>query len=376
MKMYVTQENMKRSSMAAILAYVMEHGPATRRAIQEASGFSWGTVSENALELINRGYLREEKRQSSGGAGRAGYVLKLDGEQIVSIGLDINLSGLSAHVVGFDRTVKHTVFRNFDANTQSEVLRAACSLCDEAMEFCAGRYRVMSIGIAFQGPVNNRTGESIRFPLDSGWIPCSVRQIFEERYRIFTYVDHDPKCMLLSCLHNLQCEGRSQENLMLIRVDEGIGLSVMQDGKICEDVNRMELAHTISVYDGELCECGKKGCLEAYASIKGISKRCGTDFETVLAHPERYGSILEEAVRYLGLAVCNAAMLFHPDGIILTGKLTEQAPELVNQLRELHKRLTGPENRCNIMLFDRSEVSAAFGAALKSMQESVEQLKI
>jgi len=373
-RMYVTQENMKRSSMAAILTFVMEHGPVTRRAIQEESGFSWGTVSENALELINQGYLREEKRLS-GGAGRAGFVLKPDGSRVVSIGLDINLSGLSSQVVGFDRSVKYTLSRPFSAGTQTEVLQAACSLCDEAMAFCQGQYRVMSIGVAFQGPVNNRTGESIRFPLDTGWIPCSVRQIFEDRYRIFTYVDHDPRCMLLSSVHHLRREGRQQDNLMLIRLDEGIGLAVMQDGVICEDSNRMELAHTISVYDGIPCECGKKGCLEAYASIKGICKRCDSDFEAVMAHTERYDAVLEEAVRLLGIAICNAAMLFHPDGIILTGKLTEQAPELIRQLREVFKRLSGAESRCQVILLDSLHVSAAFGAALKAMQECVEQLK-
>ena len=376
MKRYVTQDNMKQSSLAAVLRYILDNGPSTRRAIQQASGFSWGTVSENAAELIHRGYLREEKETPSGTAGRTGYRLTLDGETVASIGLDVNLSGLTAEIVGFDGAIKHTIRRPCDAVTQQQILAAAQTLCDEAMAWCADKYRVMSIGVAFQGAVDNKSGVSLRFPAADGWIPCSVKQLFEEQYRTFTYVDHDPKCMLYAKAHTLRKEGHLSDSgdLMLVRLDESIGLSVMLDGHICEDVDKMELAHTLAVYDGLPCRCGRRGCLDAYASIHGICSRCGTSFDTILADPIQYAPVLEEAARHLAIALHNAAMLFYPDRIILTGSCIARDETFLTRLRPIFAALEQSPGRHTITLCTDGNISAAYGAALKSAREAIREL--
>jgi len=378
MNHYITQDNMKQSSLAAVLNHVMENGPATRRAIQQESGFSWGTISENAAELIHRGYLCEEKEKPSGSAGRTGCRLKPDGTRIVSIGLDINRSGLTGQIVGFDGSVKHTIRADFAARTQTDVLDAAQQLCQQALSFCRDRFDVMSIGVAFQGAVDNQNGVSLRFPLEETWVPCSIRQLFEERYRIFTYLDHDPKCMLYAKARSLQQQAvrLACRNLMLIRIDESIGMSVMLDGHICEDVDKMELAHTLAVYNGIPCSCGRRGCLDAYASIRGISRRCGADFSYILAHEAQFSTVLSEAMQYLAIALHNAAMLFYPDKIILTGTYVEQDKNLVQKLVPVFTQLEAAPQRRSIELCVDGNISAAYGAALKSMREAIRDFRI
>jgi len=378
MNVYVTQDNMKQSSLAAVLGYILENGPATRRAIQQASGFSWGTVSENAAELISRGYLCEEKEKPSGSAGRTGYRLKPRGDKIVSIGLDINISDLTAQIVGFDGTILHTINRDCTANTQREVLAAAETLCDDALAVCKDKYYVMSIGVAFQGAVDNKNGVSLRFPASDGWIPCSIKLLFEEKYRIFTYLDHDPKCMLYAKARELAADATHPPctNLMLIRIDDSIGMSVMLDGHICEDVDKMEIAHTLAVYKGLPCRCGRHGCLDAYSSIRSISKRCGKPFSYVLAHQDQFSEILEEAIRYLAIALHNAAMLFSPEKIILTGKYIESDADFVNKLAPIFSELDMVPTRRPIELCADHNSSAAYGAALKSVREAIKELKI
>jgi len=376
MKIYLTQENQKQNSISDILEYVMNSGAATRREIQRETGFSWGTVSENAAELISRGYLLEEKDVSKGKAGRTGFVLKLNGEQIASIGIDINKIGMSAVVMSFDREVKHRIFREFTAQNKEQVIESALSLCDEAFEFCKNKYKVLSIGLAVQGSVDNKNGVSLRFPIKD-WNAVNLKELFEEKYGIFTYVDHDPKCMLLAKAHELKKEeGNTLKNLMLIRVDKGIGMSVMLDSRICEDVNKMELAHTLAVYNGLKCSCGRKGCLEAYSSISGISARCGVSFEEVLKNRERYVTILEEGARLLAVALHNAAMLFYPDKIILTGDYINRDESFLDTLRKYFYEFDYIEGRKEIEICADKNISAAFGAALKSQTEAVKNLQI
>ncbi len=377
MKIYLTQENQKQNSISDILEYVMNSGGATRREIQRETGFSWGTVSENAAELISRGYLLEEKDTRTGKAGRTGYILKLNGEQIATIGIDINKIGMSAVVMSFDRAIKHRIFREFTAQNKDDVIESALSLCDEALKFCKDKYKVLSIGLAVQGSVDNKNGVSLRFPIKSGWSAVNFKELFEEKYGVFTYVDHDPKCMLLAKAFDLEKEeGNTPKNLMLIRVDKGIGMSVMQDSRISEDVNKMELAHTLAVYNGLKCSCGRKGCLEAYSSISGISARCGVSFDMVLKNRERYITILEEGARLLAVALHNAAMLFYPDKIILTGDYINRDDSFLDTLKKYFYEFDYIDGRKKIELCADKNISAAFGAALKSQTEAVKNLQI
>ena len=376
MKRYMTQENQKNGNLSAILSYIMEHGASSRREIQEETGFSWGTVSEAAAQLIARGYLTEEKDTRRGGAGRTGPVLKLSGGEVALIGVDLNLSGLTAEILGFDRTVKHTVRRPFPGGDQRTVLDAVLSLCDEAAAYCAGKYRVFAICIAVQGAVDSAAGVSVRFPLAGGWIPCSLGQMLTERYGVFAFVDHDPKCMLRAKAHELQAESAEPMDLMLIRVDQGIGMSVMQGGRIAEDRDKMELGHTLSVYGGLPCKCGRRGCLEAYSSLSGIAARCGVSYGEVMREPEKYADILTDALRYLAIAVHNAAMLFYPHRIIFTGDAIAGDDGFLPRFSEIFDELEKAEGRRPIELSADSGISAAAGAAMGAAAQAVKQLYI
>lgn len=376
MKIYLTQENLKQNSLSTILNYITENDYASRRDIQASTGFSWGTVSECAAELLNKGYLSEEKDTRKSGAGRTGYVLKPSGDKIVSIGLDINKMGMRAEVIGFDRQRKHVIYKDFNCAVQSEVLEEAAALCDAAFEFCEGKFTVMSIGLAVQGSVDSKNGVSIRFPLKSGWISCSLKQIFEEKYRVFTYVDHDPKCMLFAKAYELKKAQGEKNDLMLIRIDKGIGLSVMQDGRISDDTDKMELAHTVAEFNGLECSCGRRGCLEAYSSISGIVNRSSENFEKILKNREKYSDILDDAAKYLAIAIHNSAMLFYPDIIILTGGLPLMYGEFADKLSEYFYELEKAQGRKKIKICVDTEISAAFGAAIKSSIEAIKNLKL
>jgi len=141
-------------------------------------------------------------------------------------------------------------------------------------------------------------------------------------------------------------------------------------------VDKMELAHTLAVYNGIPCSCGRRGCLDAYASIRGISRRCGADFSYILAHEAQFSTVLSEAMQYLAIALHNAAMLFYPDKIILTGTYVEQDKNLVQKLVPVFTQLEAAPQRRSIELCVDGNISAAYGAALKSMREAIRDFRI
>ena len=363
MKKYITQDRLKKNNTADIFIFILEKGTTTRREIEWETGFSWGTVSSNVALLIEKGYVIEEKGQRTGSAGRQTLVLRPNGEKIVSIGIDVNRTAMTAQVVGLDLSVKKRFTQAFLAQTQEELLRDAELLCRQAIEWCGDHYRVFSLGLAFQGAVNGREGFSMHFPQIRDWVPCNVKERFSRTFELPVYLGHDPKCMLLGELSR-----KKYSDCVLVRVDEGIGMAVAQDGRILDDTEKLELGHTVAVRNGAACVCGKNGCLEAYASLRGICRRLGISMEELFANCDRYVSLLKESADYLTVAIYNVCMLFRPQKLILTGRALELSPfaEAV---------LDGLRLDVGTVKIDR-EVSAAFGAAAESMKSAIKKFDI
>ena len=359
LKKYLTRDRQKQRNLSDILYYILERGEATRREIERDTGFSWGAVSEIVGELLSRGYLVEEEH-SAGRVGRSSAILKPNGTSVAAIGLDVNRTELTARLVGFDLSKKWRRTLPFAADTQNALMQAVEDLCDEAMAACPEDMRVISIGVAMQGKVDAESGVSYRFPGIPDWEPLDVRTWLSERYSLPVSVDHDPKCLLFA--------KTVRENIrdgVLLRLDKGIGLSVVLDGKILGDFGRMELGHTVAVPNGELCACSRKGCLEAYSSIRGIERRTGRSFAELTASGDP--SVFDEACTHLATALSNVTALFAPERIILTGKLAES--DLFFNRFITHFAAT-PHGEGAALERDPS-ISAAYGAAVKSIRDVI-----
>ena len=63
--------------------------------------------------------------------------------------------------------------------------------------------------------------------------------------------------------------------MVMITLGTGVGGGVVLDGEIYEGrgIGGSELGHMVIVENGEPCTCGRRGCLEAYASATDTEKR-------------------------------------------------------------------------------------------------------
>lgn len=362
---YLTKDKQKQKNLSDILYYIVEKGETTRREIERETGFSWGTVSESVGELLLRGYLREES-SSDKTVGRTSTVLKLNGGSVVAVGLDINTTALSARVIGFDFGVQWEKTVPFTAKTQEDVLDMALSLCSEALgSVRSEQARVLCIGIAMQGEVDAVGGVSLHFPNVGEWKAVNMKELFEEVWGIPVTVEHDPKCLLFA-----KTVKEKLRDGILLRVDNGIGLSVIQNGSILDDCGRMEVGHTVVVPHGERCTCGRRGCLEAYASIRGLEERTGMTCEELLETDNP--AVFEQACEHLSLSIYNLCMLFAPKRVILAGKLTE-SDCFVNTLTARFDQWEGMEQT---ELERASDLSAAFGAAVAAVRNAIKSNRI
>lgn len=67
---------------------------------------------------------------------------------------------------------------------------------------------------------------------------------------------------------------KGMKDFIMITLGTGVGSGIVIDGKVLygHDGFAGELGHTCAVRGGRQCGCGKRGCLEAYASAVGVAR--------------------------------------------------------------------------------------------------------
>lgn len=97
-----------------------------------------------------------------------------------------------------------------------------------------------------------------------------------------------------------------------------------------------EFSHTIIQKDGELCNCGKRGCFEAYASLKRFKQKISDRFDLntfsgkvirkfIEENPENQilKEMIKEYVEYLSIGISNIINIFEPEAICIGGSFAE-----------------------------------------------------
>jgi glucokinase len=154
---------------------------------------------------------------------------------------------------------------------------------------------------------------------------------------------------------------QAADNLIYVSVSSGIGAGILLNGQLFTGAfgKAGELGHTTVLIDGEKCICGNHGCLETVASMRAVVQAVQTRFGTLPANqtaPLTAAQVIDrakdgdsiaiqavqEAGRYLGIAVANLIDLFNPATVIIGGQLAATGDLLLNPIREISQRRAFP----------------------------------
>lgn len=161
---------------------------------------------------------------------------------------------------------------------------------------------------------------------------------------------------------------KGYENAILLTLGTGVGGGIVVDGKLVEGNKSAgaELGHAVIVAGGEQCTCGRKGCLEAYASATAIIRdtkrameanpnskmweigaldkvtgKTAFDYKDV---DEYAKAVVDGYIANLACGITNFANIFRPEVVILGGGVCAQGDELVKPLQvQLNKELFAGE---------------------------------
>lgn len=152
--------------------------------------------------------------------------------------------------------------------------------------------------------------------------------------------------------------GRGFDNMVMVTLGTGVGGGIILGGKILAGSNGAagEIGHlTVNYDEDDTCGCGKKGCLEQFASATGIVKEANrllfesdkpsklrdiqylsakAIFDYAKEGDELAGCLVEELGRYLGIACSHIAAVVDPQAFVIGGGVSKAGTILTDVIKK------------------------------------------
>jgi glucokinase len=172
------------------------------------------------------------------------------------------------------------------------------------------------------------------------------------------FLSNDANCAALG--EALAGAAAGTRHMVMVTLGTGVGSGIIIDGKIYTGVNGAagEIGHMVLVPEGELCTCGERGCLEAYASATALIRQAqyaamrypesllGLMVEgdlneitgkTVFLAAERGDAAAErvvaEYIGYLGAGLVSIVNIFRPEVVLVGGGVSHAGDALMAPLQ-------------------------------------------
>ncbi len=218
---------------------------------------------------------------------------------------------------------------------------------------------VATVGVGVPGLYDPDTGTTVflvNFP--GGWHGVPVVGPLEAGLGLPVALINDARAFGLAELR--QGAGRGVDSMIGLTLGTGVGGVVAVHGQVLQGYKGRagELGHQTIDPDGPWCNCGNRGCVEAYARADQIAVACGTASVEEAVGRARTGDArairgLAETGRYLGIGLANMIVAINPDRIVLGGGVAAAGELLLAPIREEIAR------RVHVTAFSHIEVLVA-----------------
>lgn len=315
---------------------------ASRAEIARCTGLTRSAVTYIIDRLLEEGLVEERGvRRQTADTGRLPMQLGIRGEYGYFLGIDVSRDAIYTVVLDAAGAIcgsrQHTITTTISGE---ELFQDICSEMVTALAI-HGKQPLLGIGLSLPGPVQPEQGitEPLNFPaLRETDVIDGVRRIAAEKNCAFYFHDNAYARALAELRFG---QGADLSSYLVMTVDTGIGAGVVLDRKLRDLV--CQIGHFSINPDGAHCACGNRGCLEQYATIPAMLRRCAergcglTGWEDFLTQLDEGNPVCREVLQHeadaLAFALTGAANLMDLDAVIISGELS-RCGELLQKLEQ------------------------------------------
>jgi N-acetylglucosamine repressor len=322
-----TMRETREHNERLVLATTYDAGPISRAEVARLTGLTRTTVSDVMDGLLAAGLCREVGRGPSTG-GKAPILVEVPDAARLLVGVDLGDRVFTAATVNLRGEILDRVDVPSEDTDGDVALGLALDLIGQVIEASSGP--ILGIGIGAPGLVDTNVGTVIQ-AVKRDWRQLPLATIVAERFGLPVHVANDSQA---ACLAEHVFGAVRGPNLITVKVGQGIGAGLVLNGELFEGdgFGAGEIGHTVVDADGELCRCGRRGCLETVASTRAVLNHLGvvrghfvsleqavTEFR---AGDAQVREIVIEAGRKLGAALAALVGALHVRRIVLAGTMT------------------------------------------------------
>ncbi len=298
-------------------------------------------------------------------------------------GTTVKLGCFDAEGILIDKWEIPTRKENGGENILPDVVKAIEAKLDE---MSVSKGELIGVGIGVPGPVFE--DGTVNACVNLGWGVFNVVDKVRELIglpELEVKVGNDANVAALGEM--FKGSGEGFKNLVMVTLGTGVGGGVILDGKILTGTSggAGEIGHMpVGVDEEEACSCGKKGCLEQYASATGIVKvakkilaACDTDtplrsMESFTAkdvvdlakeNDEVAVNVMETLGEYLGRALASIACVVNPKAIVIGGGVSKAGQYLIDVIEKHFKEhVFGPCSDVKFVIASLGNDAGIYGA--------------
>ncbi len=204
---------------------------------------------------------------------------------------------------------------------------------------------LVGIGVASAGPLDTLKGTLSPVNIQI-WRDFPIIDHFKEISQGAPVVLHGDAMALAHAEHKLGA-GRGLTNMLGMVVSTGVGGGLILENKVItgESGNAFFIGHHSINFEGPVCACGRRGCVESYSSgprMVAIAQNLGWQGEATfidLVDSARKGNeialrVIDEGTRALAVGIVNVLGNLDITNVVLGGGVTESGSIFWDPLRK------------------------------------------
>jgi len=350
---------------STILNLIKLHGAIPRAEIARLIGLSPATVSAISAELIQENLVFEKETGDSSG-GRRPIMLAINPHGGCVVGIKVMEDHALGALTDLEATLLGKQSYSLTDTSPAGVSQALSELVLELLNKSENPApNLMGVGVGLAGIVDSVQGLVRQSPF-FGWTDVPLREMIQNRVKVPVYLDNDVNTLAFA--EKWFGAGRGIDNFLVVTFGRGIGLGIVVNGQFLHGTRGSagEIGHTVIQPGGELCDCGKRGCLEMYASEPAMLRQSAEAFQqgqlsslpktpeemvTLASSGETAAQeIFAQTGRLLGQSIANLINIFNPERILINGEGVRAGNWLFDPMRAAIDEHTMPSLRQDVSI--------------------------
>lgn len=324
---------MRKSNRKLVFSAIHKKGSISRVQIANMTHMSLMTVGRIVDELVNIGIVVEEdSNDMTATLGRRPKLLHVASNNFLSVGVEIDRDGIYAGIINLQGKVLKKMEQKYNCSGQTAeiVLKKVAEIIKQILSENPELPVIQAVGVACPGLIDDGV---IRFSSQMKWTDVPAVEIIQKYTGINDiFIDNEVKAHGMA--EDMFGLAKGYRNSVVLTMGSGIGSSILINHKLYRGRLNMagEIGHICINPSGNMCECGKRGCLQTYMADWAILREARMVQEDITLDGvfEAYTegkvwavSLIDRVMEYLSITVSILANTYSPDIIILCGRLLE-----------------------------------------------------